>query len=221
MNAPPTCDLRAQYLSYAKYAEKGNLSSAYPNLEGIRNGHPPSASSDVSYTTSIVVPPPPQSQSNPPNPSAGHKFLAALAFKRSRANLSQGSIQPVAPVPSRPGLKEAEVTARIKPTAAFQDRPQSLSSEGSGISSLGSAATAAESFSSRRDATSIASFLEVDQPQDEVRSPKLSMKYNRLMIMAQENDLSYGGGAFPGSLAVATNNRPRKRDPKYPGCVMQ
>jgi len=222
-NAPPTCDLRAQLLSYAKYAENGNPSSAYPNLEGIRNGHPPSPSSDVPYVahTSIAIPPSPQARSDASNPSAGHKFLAALAFKRSRVNLSQGSIQPATPVSSRPVLKEAEVTARKTPTAVSKDRPQSVSSEDSGISSLGSAATAAESFSSRRDATSIASFLEIDPPQDEVRSPKMAIKDNRLMAMAQENDLSYGGETVPGSLPVETNNRPRKKRDKSPGCVMQ
>lgn len=100
VNAPPTCDLRAQLLLYAQYAEKGNPTSAYATsmdvLKGTRGHIPTSPTSEVAY----VAPSPsskksvdfPLSQSPPPHASS-HRPPTAFKFmgfktKRSRANLT-------------------------------------------------------------------------------------------------------------------------------------
>jgi hypothetical protein len=90
INAPPTCDLRAQLLLYAKYAEKGHPASVYSNpTDGLRDLHPSSPASDVPYvahsTGSIGAPSPPPLIPTPPALPIAHKLLGAL--KRSRSNL--------------------------------------------------------------------------------------------------------------------------------------
>jgi len=141
VNAPPTCDLRAQLLSYAQYAEKGNPGSAYSNPSDILNNMiPTSPASDVSYVahtrTSIDNPPP-----------TAFKFIAA--FRRSNYNPSPEPSHPAStslPTPSampREGERRPGLLRR-------RDRPQSIASNNTSLntSSTRSAATAAESFSS-------------------------------------------------------------------------
>lgn len=158
VNAPPTCDLRAQLLLYAQYAEKGNPGSAYSNpLDALGEIHPSGPASDVAYVshtprTSIEIPPSAASPGHPAHsahPPGAFKFMAA--FKRSRSNLSPESAASTKseatedmPVPRKPKL----------PMSHGKERPQSLmsSSTDANTSSLRSAATAAESFSSRHDA---------------------------------------------------------------------
>ncbi|KAJ7285231.1 kinase-like domain-containing protein [Mycena rebaudengoi] len=94
-NAPPTCDLRAQLLLYAQYAETGNSRSAYSNPLDVLN-EPLMSPSEVAYVshtprTSIDGTPPAQAQAmamdrNPETPPTAFKFMAA--FNRSRSNPS-------------------------------------------------------------------------------------------------------------------------------------
>lgn len=160
VNAPPTCDLRAQLLLYAQYAEKGNPSSAYSNPADV-SGEPkrPGAMSDVSYVAhssangraSIDTPPPasPTGAAVSESPPSAYRFMAA--FKRSRSNLSpEPQSRSSAPTP-RP--QDAEERPRQRKTTLLQkrppERPQSVMSDSTGVSSLRSVATAAESMSSR------------------------------------------------------------------------
>lgn len=96
-NAPPTCDLRAQLLMYAQYAEKGNPGSAYANSVDILKtggGHiPTSPTSEVAY----VAPPPSSNIStenstaagSPNRPHTAFKFMGgAFKTKPSRTSLS-------------------------------------------------------------------------------------------------------------------------------------
>ena len=101
-NAPPTCDLRAQLLLYAQFAEKGSPGSAYSNsvdLLKVGGGHiptspvsevayvAPSQSSKMSIDTPIVQSPPPHGSPNR-HPTA-FKFMAAFKTKRSKAYLAR------------------------------------------------------------------------------------------------------------------------------------
>lgn len=160
-NAPPTCDLRAQLLLYAQYAEKGNPTSVYSNpVEFLSDVGQNVAMSDVPFVdhntprTSVDSPQPPLSTS--PNalehPPTAFKFMAA--FKRSRSNLSP---EPVAastsstPTPTPPSKDSDEAPARRRVLQKRSERPQSMTSNSTTLSSLQSAATAAESFSSRQN----------------------------------------------------------------------
>ncbi|KAF6761708.1 STE/STE11/cdc15 protein kinase [Ephemerocybe angulata] len=109
INAPPTCDLRAQLLLYAQYAEKGNPGSVYSNpLDLLGESKRPGAMSDVPYV----------------------------------AHSASGRTSTDTPPPPSPAGQ------------AHSDRPQSVMSDSTGVSSLRSAATAAESMSSRHQSQS-------------------------------------------------------------------
>lgn len=161
INAPPTCDLRAQLLLYAQYAEKGNPGSVYSNpLDLLGESKRPGAMSDVPYVahsasgrTSTDTPPPPSpaGQTHSESPPTAYRFMAA--FKRSRSNLTPephlSQSQSSTPLPEeRPRPRRTTLQKRQS------DRPQSVMSDSTGVSSLRSAATAAESMSSRHQSQS-------------------------------------------------------------------
>ncbi|KAJ3839692.1 Pkinase-domain-containing protein [Lentinula raphanica] len=89
--APPTCDLRAQLLRYAHYAEKGNPSSAYSNpADALGDAQPKSPMSDVAFVshtprTSLDTAPPPVPSPTPTSavhPPVAFKFMN---FKKPKA----------------------------------------------------------------------------------------------------------------------------------------
>jgi hypothetical protein len=166
VNAPPTCDLRAQLLLYAKYAEKGNPASVYSNpADGLRNFHPLSPASDVAFVahsrTSIDAPSPSPLTPTPPVPPIAYKFLGAL--KRSGSRLF------TEPAQAKP---REEKKFRKKPAVVLSpqsnERPHSLTSNST---SLRSAATAAESLSSRHDRSFISEHAAGLSAQGEVIEP--------------------------------------------------
>lgn len=148
INAPPTCNLRAQLLLYAQYAEKGNLASGYSNSA---DQLPPNVTmSDVPFVKHSITSmesPLPQTPVNPDSPEyspTASKFMAA--FKRSR-NLSPDS--PTSSTP--PGGASGDENERRRVLIKRHGRPLSMTSTSTGLSSLRSAATPAESFSSCRN----------------------------------------------------------------------
>ncbi|KAF8809477.1 hypothetical protein BYT27DRAFT_7094067 [Phlegmacium glaucopus] len=154
IHSPPTCNLRAQLLLYAQYAEKGNPGSVYSNpADQIHDLTQNVAMSDVPFVehsrTSIDTPPPqsPVNPDSPEYPPTAFKFMAA--FRRSRSNLSPEPVTSCTP----PGASSDE-NDRRRPAVLVKrhERPLSMTSTSTGLSSLRSAATAAESFSSRRNA---------------------------------------------------------------------
>ncbi|KAF9563140.1 hypothetical protein CPC08DRAFT_761081 [Agrocybe pediades] len=184
VNAPPTCDLRAQLLLYAQYAEKGNPASLYSNpAEALGDAIGAVAMSDVSFVQHSNVSPrtsidsplglpasPTAASANGSDqgaPPTAFRFMPGI-FKRSRSNLSSEPIlsssapsnQSSKPIPiskdARDG-READDTTPVKrrPTVLQKkERPLSATSTNTistGLSSLRSAATAAESFSSRQN----------------------------------------------------------------------
>lgn len=85
-NAPPTCDLRAQLLQYAQFAENGSpnglFSSVIDPMKAIHSSTPPT--SEAPYTTaSSITEENGMSTSPPRSASAALKFIEA--FKRPRA----------------------------------------------------------------------------------------------------------------------------------------
>lgn len=136
-NAPPTCDLRAQLLLYAQYAEKGNPMSAYSNpldvLSETGHGqpHPMSPASEVAWVTHTprtsldgVAPGPPPHGLTPVTPPTAFKFMAA--FKRSRSNLSPEPdfASSSNSIPQVPPKDVGQKKLRKDP----KDRPQSVKS---------------------------------------------------------------------------------------------
>ena len=179
-NAPPTCDLRAQLLLYAQYAEKGNPASAYSNPLG-NDTHQHVTLSDVAFVehnsrTSLDGSQPSRSPIVDHAPTA---FRLMAAFKRSLTNLTSepdqipGSVPPTAvskasssddyrfpggkkrtSVPTSPLASSASPSMPIptaRRTRPTNPRPLSVTSSSTGLSSLHSAATANESFSSRQN----------------------------------------------------------------------
>jgi len=179
-NAPPTCDLRAQLLLYAQYAEKGNPASAYSNPVG-NDTHQNVALSDVAFVehnsrTSLDGSQPSRSPIVDHHPPA-FKFIAA--FKRSLTNLTSepgqssgsdpssavskasssddyrplgGKKRMSAPTsPSTPSATPSVPIPIARRTHPVNPRPLSITSSSTGVSSLRSAATANESFSSRKN----------------------------------------------------------------------
>jgi hypothetical protein len=147
VNAPPTCDLRAQLLLYAQYAEKGNPGSVYHNpVDILRDIVPTSPTSETSCVTGT------QSTSVDNLPPTAFKFMAA--FRRSRTSLTPEPGQSAsAPTPSSMPQEVKRKPAVLRRKVATP-RPQSLASDSTApnTSSMRSAATAAESLSSRLDA---------------------------------------------------------------------
>ncbi|TFK29664.1 hypothetical protein FA15DRAFT_663822 [Coprinopsis marcescibilis] len=157
-NAPPTCDLRAQLLLYAQYAEKGNSASVYSNpVDLMGDARFPAALSDVAYVShpasasgrmDIGTPPPHSHMHGIHSESPPTAFKFMTAFKRTRSNLTP---EPISNSTSSTPVPAESEERRRRPTLLSKraERPQSAVSDSTGMSSLRSAATAAESMSSR------------------------------------------------------------------------
>jgi hypothetical protein len=172
-DAPPTCDLRAQLLQFARYAEQGNPASVYSNpahnANEARHAPPPAVPmSDVVYVShdsrtsddaSQQPPPPPLKAKAASQPiSASNKFIPPF-FKRSRATSPEPvqAAAPAAPIarhlpsisaPSAPSdLDEGKPSRKPTVLRRTRERPLSLASSGATPNSLRSMVTAAESIS--------------------------------------------------------------------------
>ncbi len=215
-NAPPTCDLRAQLLLYAQYAEKGNPNSVYSNpADLLRDGHPTSPMSDVSYVahthtprTSIDVPP------ATPNTSAGSQptaFKFIEAFKRSRSNLTPDQDYSVAGSSTSSPDKASRTKGPTLQRKITKERPQSLSSNSTApnSSSLRSAPESAgrkSTFSTDTDGgTRSISPIE----EGEVHSP------SRIASGFSDED------HFPGALVDSRRHRSHRKTKSSGNCIVQ
>ncbi|KAJ4469522.1 STE/STE11/cdc15 protein kinase [Lentinula aciculospora] len=155
--APPTCDLRAQLLLYAQYAEKGNPSSAYSNpADLLGDAHPKSPMSDVAFvshtprTSLDTVPPPPPPPPPPPqvplSPSPASAVHPPVAFKFMNFKRPKIGHHPATDSTNLSSSPSLENMAR-KPTVlrkAHDDRAPSVkSSSTQANSSMRSAGTVA------------------------------------------------------------------------------
>ncbi|KAF7356594.1 Cell division control protein [Mycena venus] len=216
VNAPPTCDLRAQLLLYAQYAEKGNPLSAYSNPldalsePGHGNPHPISPASEVAYVahtprTSLdgTAPPPPHTPGlSPPTPPTAFKFMAA--FKRSRSNLSPEPdfASSTTSVPQVPPKDAPQKKLRKDP----KDRPQSVKSTSTAANTA--SMRSGESVASRANPKSL----------DETRTD-MQRKRSRLVSKSAASDDFSASVSVPGGLPPETTKKHSKS--RSSNCVVQ
>jgi hypothetical protein len=221
VNAPPTCDLRAQLLLYAKHAEQGNPASVYSNpADGLRD-FSSSPASDVPFVahprTSIDAPSAsPLPPTLPIHPSIADKFLGAL--KRSRSKLL---LEPTPAVPSKPREEKSLRKQPVVLNAHSNERPHSLTSDSS---SLQSAATTAESLSSHHDRWSL---IPSEQGTRKSASGPSAPGNSEPIKLSRVTSMSGVSGAASGKilLPVSAPTAPRRfriRERKSSGnCVVQ
>ncbi|KAI0708843.1 Pkinase-domain-containing protein [Cerioporus squamosus] len=223
-NAPPTCDLRAQLLLYAQYAESGNPANSYSPMEILSAAaqagpptSPTSQTSDDGYSrrTSMdsVQPNGSGSPGHLPHPPTAFKVLSA--FKRSRSSLtidqdhqSVTSTPSSAPAPARQVSRKHSVLRRRN----ADERPHSISSNSTtpNSASMRSAVTAAESVASSHH-----------------RSQRSGDRSDRLSRMTSFSAVSAASGAeterdeprIVGGLPKSS--RDRRRDRESGGCTVQ
>ncbi|KIJ20894.1 hypothetical protein PAXINDRAFT_165722 [Paxillus involutus ATCC 200175] len=169
-DAPPTCDLRSQLLSYAQYAERGNPMSTSPNPLDAQNGLSPpphlttTAPSEVSFATPSPRPSADLSSTPVPGQSASNKtptaFKIISAFGRSRSSLSVA--HPSSPSPIPPPIAEDRVprltSSKLGRNVSSKERPHSLSSNSTAPKSM----KTADSQSSRQEPRK--SFMSITEP---------------------------------------------------------
>lgn len=223
VNAPPTCDLRAQLLLYAQYAEKGNPASAYSNpLDTLNEAFPKSPMSDVPYVahsprTSIDTPRPlphqHQTAPAPDSPDRGpgaFKFMAA--FKRSRSNLSADPEEPSSSRVSLPQERERKEKSKAPPHRIRKERPPSVTSNSTNAnSSLRSGVTAMES-AGRKSVLSTAD-TETGMPLSPIGESGAIGLRNALSTSGTSDADGHGSEArVPGHLATEPRRQSHKKD---------
>ncbi|KAI0953922.1 hypothetical protein AcV7_007316 [Taiwanofungus camphoratus] len=233
-HAPPTCDLRAQLLLYAQYAENGNPTGPYSNpmelLEAVRTNAPTSATSesDLSPRTSMDSP---LSQSPSHSPHQHHpppSFKVFTAFKRSKSFLKadQDRSSASSPVSSAPANDRRSVVRKrsvLKRKSDINDRPQSLSSNSTSpnSSSMRSAVTATESLSSKPETvrrSALSTTAETDGQDGDACDLRLSqMTSYSVVSTASTQRGERGSTSIPGDLP---RGKHRDRDSKS-GCIVQ
>ncbi|KAJ7483244.1 kinase-like domain-containing protein [Mycena latifolia] len=222
VNAPPTCDLRAQLLLYSQYAEKGNPGSAYSNpLDAVNESHPHPMSpvSEVAYVShtprtsldgTAPGPGPSHHGLNPATPPTAFKFMAA--FKRSRSNLP-----PLPPKPdhaSSSGSVPPKDVAQKKLRKDHKDRPQSVKSNSTTANT--SIMRSGESVLSQANPKSL----------DETRSTDMQRKRSRLNSKAVASQVTatdldaVGTRSLPGGLPPETRHKKRSES-RSSNCTVQ
>ncbi|PCH44333.1 Pkinase-domain-containing protein [Wolfiporia cocos MD-104 SS10] len=235
-NAPPTCDLRAQLLLYAQYAESGNPTGQYGDpmelLDALRANGPASPISDsdptprTSVDSSIPQSPPVGGHVHPPT---AYKVLAA--FKRSKSFMtdqdrpSSASSSTPSPVPSPSVNEHRQVTKKrsiLKRRSIIKERPKSIHSESTSpnTSSLRSAITTSESLSSstRRSARSAATETGNGVHENDKSDSKFSQLSSYSVISSTSTRRKSSGDGPRGS-----RDRHHDRDSKSSngGCTVQ
>ncbi|KAF7308545.1 Cell division control protein [Mycena chlorophos] len=215
-NAPPTCDLRAQLLLYAQYAEKDNPRSVYSNpLDVVSEPHPMSPASEVAYVqhtprTSIDGAAPSPGHLAPPGgqPPTAFKFVAA--FKRSRSNLTPEPDR-ASSVASVPTLPPKDAPSGKKLQKSHREKPQSVKST----------STAGANTSSVRSADSSASRSAVSRSHANSKSVDVGeVQRKRSMLNPAKSAPSEAEVTVPGALPVETNKH-RKRSESRSNCIVQ
>ncbi|KAJ6610201.1 hypothetical protein B0H10DRAFT_2225214 [Mycena sp. CBHHK59/15] len=217
VNAPPTCDLRAQLLLYAQYAEKGNPGSAYSNpLDVLNEPHPMGPTSEVAYVshtprTSLdgAAPPPHVIDNSPITSPTAFKFMAA--FKRSRSNLSPepDHVSSSGSVPLPPPKDDR--TAQKKLRKDHRERPQSVKSTSTTANT--SSLRSGESALSRSNPKSL----------DETRTLDMQRKRSRLHLHSKSAPSEITAAAspsIPGSLPPESRHKKRSES-RSSNCIVQ
>ncbi|KAE9397077.1 hypothetical protein BT96DRAFT_996156 [Gymnopus androsaceus JB14] len=216
INAPPTCDLRAQLLLYAQYAEKGNPSSAYSNpADLLGDAQPKSPMSDVAFVshptprTSLDTAPPqlPHSPTPGTNPPGAFKFMN---FKRPKVG-HHSATDPLT-LSSSPSQEQMV----RKPTVlrkGHDDRPPSLKSSSTHAnSSTRSAGTVASAGGRSVNSEGEMGLSFAAVAESDVRTSRVTSRSGR----------SDGGDEprMPGDLSSDSNRRHRKNKSSN-NCIVQ
>ncbi|RPD76435.1 Pkinase-domain-containing protein [Lentinus tigrinus ALCF2SS1-7] len=217
-NAPPTCDLRAQLLLYAQYAESGNPANSYSPMEilaaAAQAGPPTSPTSQTSddgfsrRTSMDSVQPSIGTPGHLPHPPTAFKVLSA--FKRSRSSLTIDQEHSAPSTPSSATPRQISRKHSVLRRKNTDERPQSISSNSTtpNSASMRSAVTAAESVSSSNH-----------------RSQRSGDRSDRLSRMTSFSAVSAASGAeterdeprIVGELPKSS----RRRDRESGGCTVQ
>jgi hypothetical protein len=246
-NSPPTCDLRAQLLLYAQYAEKGNPGGVYSSsVDPLKSHMPSSPMSEVAYVSpplsskrsiDILISQSPVLQESPGRPSTGFKFMAAFKTKRSRASLTlepdqlQSSSTPSLPAPSDthnqtdhheyPRAKEKALPK--KPSALDPNpRPHSLSSSSTTPNSS-SMRSAADSFSSRPELGRKSAVTDAGTRSRPTAGEFGATKQSHLMLMSRASSVAADdddSDRIPGGMPLHESRHHRK-DSKSGNCAVQ
>ncbi|OBZ73803.1 hypothetical protein A0H81_05896 [Grifola frondosa] len=229
-NAPPTCDLRAQLLLYAQYAENGNPANPYTSpmemLANVQSNPTTSPTTDdgISRRTSVdsapAHPSAPGSQPHVTHPPTAFKVFAA--FKRSRSIMSMDQDQsPAASSPPKPNVNNRQVTHKrsvLKRKQEPKERPQSISSNSTSpnSASMRSAVTALESISSGGRGTTRQSARSTAESTGASDRMSRMTSFSEVSVAETERDDS----RFPG-IHMPHHGRDKKRDSKNGGCTVQ
>ncbi|KAJ7765490.1 STE/STE11/cdc15 protein kinase [Mycena maculata] len=214
VNAPPTCDLRAQLLLYAQYAEKGNPGSAYSNpLDVLNEPHPMSPASEVAYVshtprTSLDGTPPALGLNQPVTAPTAFKFMAA--FKRSRSNLSPepDHASSSGSVPQVPPKDINQKKLRKEP----RERPQSVKSTSTGANT--------SSLRSGESAVSRANPKSLDESRTTAAMQRKRSRLNSKSAPSEVTDLDAGSVSVPGGLPPESRHKKRSES-RSGNCIVQ
>lgn len=233
-NAPPTCDLRAQLLLYAQYAENGAPNSPYSNpmeiLAAAQSATPSTPISDGGFSSkpSLDVPPSsPTPSSNPSSPHPPTAFKVFAAFKRSRSLLSTHESDPNH---SSSTLANSKAVSRkrsvLKRNPMSKERPPSIASNSTSphSASMRSAITATDSLSSRPDTVrqSTASVAETECSLAERSDLRLSKMTSFSGISTAGTERDDGRSiAIPGDMPRDQRKRDRESKSSNNSCLVQ
>lgn len=231
-NAPPTCDLRAQLLLYAQYAESGTPNSAYSNPLEFLAAHGPlgtpstpmsdaGMSSRTSVDASVISSLPPSQSPTPNHPPTAFKVFSA--FKRSRSFMNSPDADGTTSPPSK-GLSRKTSMLRRNPAPA-RERPSSIASSTASppSASLRSSVTTTDSLHSRPDTVrqSAISIVGTDVSVGERTDARLSRmtSFSGVSVVGTDEARSM---SIPGEMLAGTT-RERRRESKGDkgGCTVQ
>ena len=220
-NAPPTCNLRAQLLLYAQYAEKGSSPlellgpmTLSPSAEGVST---PRTSVDFGQPSSS------SSATSPVHPPTAFKVLTA--FKRSRSSLTpEPAAQSTPSVNSIPTPRERR-TSLLPPNPLKRkdkEAARSLSSDSTspGPSSLRSQGQDSSANNTRRSAGARS---ESAVSGDDAGVARLSRITGYSMISAgsdHEHEEASPNG-IPGGLPSSPTSSKRRTSKNNDGCLVQ
>ena len=190
-NAPPTCDLRAQLLLYAQYAENGTAPGPYSHpmdiLAALSNGTPTSPNSESNFSSRPSLDVPPSPSVGAPHPPTAFKVLTA-ALTRSRSSLTTNNSDPTSTSAQQTPTRERAIShkrsvLKRNPTSKERRPPSTISSNNSSNKHSHNHSQGASIRSSVADGSSIAS-----RP-DTVRQSTISIVETEAPSMAERSDL--------------------------------
>jgi hypothetical protein len=220
-NAPPTCNLRAQLLLYAQYAEK---SSTPLELLGPMTLSPSSDGVSTPRTSfDFGQPSTPSSATTPVHPPTAFKVLNA--FKRSRQSLSPEPAQSTSSVNSIPTPRERRPSLLSPNPLRRKDKEiaKSLSSNSAstGPSSLRSQGQDSSANNTRRSAGAMSeSVVSGDNEADTSRLSRIT-GYSVISVGSDHEQEEVDPTNIPGGLPASPMTPKKRTSRSNDGCLVQ